>query len=105
MKNLINKLVFKIRNGFCIEETWDLDMHLANHILPRLIAFKEQNTNTYPNNFKSMKEWHKVIDEMIWSFDYIINFWNRDFKNYEEEEKKCQKGLDLFAKYFRGLWD
>ena len=39
----------------------------------------------------------EILEKMIWSFQYLI-------KN-DESNEQCQEGLDLFAKYFRNLWD
>lgn len=79
------------------------------------------------------EEWEKVIDELIWTFEYLTDDerfnpfpdyyegkeWNFNLektpeqkqlfdewmkKNNELEERK-QKGLELFAKYYCHLWD
>ena len=80
------------------------------------------------------EEWESVIDELIWTFEYLANdeehfnpmpdfyegkIWNLDFekspkqkemwdewlKKSRELEERSQKGLQLFAKHYRHLWD
>lgn len=86
------------------EEVWDLDVTLAKYILPRLIKFKNINTNGYPVIFNSLEEWHKVIDKMIWSFEkQLNNAWN--YNSLDEESKIYLEGVHLFAEYFSDLWD
>lgn len=79
------------------------------------------------------EEWESVIDEIIWTFEYLVdeeqfnpfpNFYqdkDLDFnkektpeqkqlfdewmKKNNELEERSQKGLELFAKYYCHLWD
>jgi hypothetical protein len=82
-----------------------------------------------------MAEWNDILDKMIFSFDAIINEdkyfdeyyvvkpdldCGKDFIEslndpdcrgifdndaYLKHEERVQEGIDLFAKYFRNLWD
>ena len=105
MKRKIKKIIFRIKNGFSMRELWNLDYTLAKYILPRLIKFQENNNMSYPSEFKNSKEWHKCIDKMIWSFDFIVNDRDLESKDIVKDCKKCGEGLELFGKYFRDLWD
>lgn len=93
------------------EECWSLDKTLAKYIYPRLVKFKEINEMSYPSELKSHEEWHSILDKIIFSFDIIANDKEVSMKNTNwfeltlEQDLKVQKGLDLFAKYFRNLWD
>lgn len=79
------------------------------------------------------EEWESVIDEIIWTFEYLVddeqfnpfpNFYkDKDWefnkektseqkqlfdewmKKNNELEERSQKGLQLFAKHYRHLWD
>lgn len=85
------------------EEVWSLDITLAKYILPRLIKFKEVNTMSYPCSFKNIEEWHKIIDKMIFSFDYVLNGKNHPFISLEEEmriQKRYKEGMDYFSEFF-----
>ena len=81
-----------------------------------------------------MKEWNKILDKIIWSFENHDNepmpiepenYDSRcnmikyddgsteydhlddrpwDWTECEAHDKKVQEGLDLFAKYYKDLW-
>ena len=101
IKSLINKYKNRIKYGFFDDETWNLDYTMAKFILPRLKRFRDI-TKCYPPELKSLDEWQKILDKMIWGFDSIVNGYD-DFLN-PEHNKKQQEGLDLFSKYFTALW-
>jgi hypothetical protein len=93
--------------GFSDEETWSLDSVVADFILPRLKRFREIN-NGYPDSMTE-KEWNAILDDMIFAFE-----WNQTCESEENEQltesqqaaswKRHEKGLQLFAQYFRHLW-
>lgn len=88
--------------GWDDSELWNLDHSLAKLILPRLRAF-EQITPCYPADI-SPEQWHADLRIMIASFEVIAsdNYW--DIRT-AEQEAELQRGLDLFAKWYRALWD
>lgn len=59
--------------------------------------------------------WEWVLNQMIWSFEQIHadTDWEAEYhKNgdfdidgFKKHDEKIQKGLTLFGKYFRALWD
>lgn len=61
------------------------------------------------------KRWEWVMDQMIWSFEQIhpdndseAQFHKKgefDIEGFKKHDERLQKGLTLFGKYFRGLWD
>lgn len=91
------------------QEVWGLDVTLAKYILPRLQKFKQINTMSHPTDFKNIEEWHKVIDKMIYSFNYVIQnnigTIHGDLSEKVEYFKKYEEGMNLFARYFKDLWD
>lgn len=91
------------------EEVWSLDMTLAKYILPRLMKYKEINTMSYPCGFKSVEEWHNVIDKMIFSFDWFLSYHGKakykTIEEYKRDENKYKEGMNLFSEYFSDLWD
>lgn len=116
-------LLQRLFRGWSDKDLWNLDYTISEFIIPRLEAFK-RGTYGYPAEFKTAGEWEKVIDKMIWSFDYIVNqdkyedglmekYKDNQFdeqghyrwiKDAKELSEKCQEGLDLFGTYFRSLW-
>ena len=61
----------------------------------------------------SKKRWDEVMDAMIWSFKHIVkNKENKFFKKgafdkqgFFEYYARIDRGLALFGKYYRHLWD
>jgi len=93
------------QKGFSDTETWSLDYVVSAFILPRLKRFK-QVSNGYPPTL-TVKQWNKILDDMIFAFEWNINIddqYNLTQKEQEKNWDKHRKGLELFAKYFRELW-
>lgn len=114
-ENRLKYLKQRLESGFDDTETWNLDMTIANFLIPRLERFKEL-CNGYPEteDCKSFEEWQAIIDEMIFAFRYGSDdsalyegtpMWEiRDKEVLEKINERIRRGLDLFAKHFRGLW-
>lgn len=84
--------------GFDDRETWSLDRTIAKFILPRLIRFRNI-TPGYPGNL-TMEKWKSVLDKIIYSLQSICDEWGGKII----DEKRVNKGINLFGKYFRHLW-
>lgn len=93
----------RLLRGWDDSETWNLDYSLANLILPRLKRFRKLHCG-YPGQLETDGEWNTIIDQMIYSFEYLASEKAWGIAS-EEEAVEIQKGLDLFAKYYRNLWD
>ena len=102
--------------GFSGRDLWSLDYHLAELILPRLIAFKKINRLGVPGilckvdgtdqDFEAEgKQWEEILDKMILGFDLLVKDSYTSVEELIENEKKIQEAIDLLAKYFRALWD
>ena len=123
----------RIRYGVSNEECWCLDSTFSKFILPRLKHFKKMTRYGYHPDM-TPEEWEKVIDELIWTFEYLANDeekfnpfpnfyqdkeWNFNLEKTPEQkqmfdewmkknnelEERSQKGLELFARYYKHLWD
>ena len=94
-------------------DTWSLDHTLALIIHPALVKFKQDSLETgHPclgsDDVESCTsgicgcetKWQEMLDKMIYAFKSIID----DEFSETAEEKKIQEGLELFGKYYRGLW-
>lgn len=106
-------------------DTWNMDHTLALIIHPMLLQLKKNKAGApyvddevVPNDIRSTMStrdddvdefWHKrwdwVLDEMIWSFNYILESWNGDDPFDKEREERAQRGFELFGKYFQCLWE
>lgn len=99
-------------------DTWGLDNTLAVIILPALKQLKVQQ-NGYPcgilpdtkgdtscGECGCEKEWHIILDKMIYSFEHIVDdrILAYSKQEYYASQKKVQEGLELFGKYFQALW-
>ena len=81
-------------------DTWNADHTLSLIILPLLKEFR-RTTQSYPSNLTSMEDWYMILDQMIYTFEFLAN---GDFDS-TDDAMKVQHGLNLFAQYFRDLWD
>ena len=101
-EDAINQKIVKIMEDDSYnEELYNLDITIAKFVLPRLQEFKNNLFGTpYP---LTKEEYNDILDKMIWSFD-IISRGDHIIMDDDENDKRVQEGLDLFAKYFRNLW-
>lgn len=114
-------------------DTWNLDHTLALIIAPSLRKLKQEKhgvpcclTNDdvpealrcpedkmirYGKNLEiilpySEKMWEWIMDEMIWTFEYIIaDAENDSYIWTQEDQNRVNNGLRLFGKYYQNLWD
>lgn len=100
-------------------DVWSLDVTLSQITHPLLIKLKNTAIG-YPNNIdetdlpedlhgkEGCVQWKWILDQMIWSH-YQIGYMDFSYEKSLEDIKKynerVQKGLYLFAKYYRNLWD
>ena len=51
-----------------------------------------------------VKVWDWMLDEMIWAMEQVVN---EDIQSIEdiEYQERISRGLKLFGKYYRSLWD
>ena len=99
--NPFNPDFFSHSNDYSQSEVWNTDNVLAQLIAPRLLAFKELDKHGHPGDFKDMRAWNKAIQKMVDAFDLMKYVQTLS----KEEEDVVTKGLNLFCKYFRQLWD
>ena len=92
-------------------DVWDLDYTLSPIILAGLVKFKEIIINSkysgVPSSFikgedvtdEEVKEWHSIIDKMVYAFDKdnMPNIKDYNFKiNLEHGEKKANGFTQIF---------
>ena len=93
--------------GFSDSETWTLYSPIAQFILPRLIRFKEVNV-AFPGDL-TFEKWNLIIDEMIFAFDWTLNYEDDKYDNITDKQikenwERCEKGMQLFSTHFMSLW-
>ena len=93
---------------FSVKDTFSLDDPLANVICSGLKKFKEtilipedNSSICYPGSLTS-KDWIKVIDEMIFAFDFSeVDMYGI---HSTEDNQRRYEGRKLFSEYFHDLW-
>jgi len=90
----------RITRGWDDSETFSLDYSLGKVIAPRLKRFKEV-TMGHPMDMTE-QEWANDLDKMIAAFEFAGS--EKRWMATNEEYKKHQEGIDLFAEHFFGLW-
>ena len=91
----IKNLYLRLTRGAGCCDVYNLDCYLVERILKPLKVFRAE-VCSYPSNVESLREWKKILDQIIWSFE-----------NYEKDDvdnERLQEGLELFGKYFQSLW-
>ncbi len=86
--------------GWDDSDLWNLDRSLALLILPRLKRFAA-DLGGIPGDLTE-EQWSADLATMIRSFEMITDesYWDMSI----ERDAEIQRGLDLFAKWFRALW-
>lgn len=91
----MNRRIRKKKQQIKSEELWGLDLTISKFIFPRLTLFKE--------SINSTPEWQEILSKMIYAFQYTID--DDKYKTLPGDYPKYEEGINLFAKYFRDLWD
>lgn len=112
-------------------DVWSMDQTLALIILPMLKELREvgggapvltgedvpeelRPTDEEVLKFsegkvddKNVDRWNYILDEMIWTFDFIVNDDEYSYTGNEFTEKRnrVKNGLRLFGKYYQSLWN
>lgn len=102
---------------FTKKDFWSLHTTLATVIHPMLVEFRRRATDEnivsgYPANLvadtdiadEGYQRWLEILDKMIFAFEQIL-IDDLDIILEKEMDAKIQEGLDLFAQYFRSLWE
>ena len=95
------------KRGYSDSETWSLYVPIAEFIIPRLVRFRKI-TMSYPVEFNDIKQWHEILDDMIYAFVWSLEYedWPKNLNKSEEKKHwmKCRKGMEHFTNYFMHLW-
>ena len=90
------------KNDDKMHEEWNKIIDRIIFSLERISKDDEFNWVKYPENYDhgwTSKDLENGSSQIIWNDNR-----KPDYTDYEELQKQIQEGLDLFAKYFRGLW-
>lgn len=122
----IKRFIQRGYRGYADSDTWSLDSYLSGIIISGVKTLKK-NKMGHPAELKNMKEWHTILDKIIYTFEIEKDAANSDVfipANLKEflkvkkslagtnikvltgsECRKYEQGWELFRKFYRGLWD
>ena len=98
-------------------DLWNLDSFIVRKITPAFKAFvkhQKEHGSGCPGtlwdkeNEDHCHKWIKALETMEESFELILaedDVFFEDIEEYFKNMRKIDKGLKLFGKYFRALWD
>ena len=136
IKYSIRQFVQRGFKGYSVSDVWGLDYYLSGVLVKALKDLKKM-AHGYPcgmigsqalaleDNDKGLKEWKKILDEIIWTFEVTLKMrdknwvyiplakYRKQFKNTKkhfhvmtkEECERYKKGWKLFQEYYFDLWD
>jgi hypothetical protein len=121
LNSTINKLARNRQRKIKIRVDYDdlisMDDTISIIIHKMLVEFRKHNTGYpcygdtddyleyIPEDLKTDEERHYwMLDELIWTFEYLSSDRKYESENYEEESKRASKGLKIFGRYFTTLW-
>lgn len=103
-------------------EAWNFNTCMAEFAIPRLKMLRK-NLHGYPAcpEINSIEEWEIILDKIILGFELSLDLGSMHDKYFqydksgkltkeaielaEEDNKKVNEGLQLFAKWYQHLWD
>lgn len=103
----MNKLKTYLDNKKIQEDVEDLDVALAMFMVPRLKAYIARIPNeklvTVPKGLTA-EIWSDYLNQMLWSFEYLLTKTSYSGTGSIEEKNKFSKGMHLFADYVNSLY-
>ena len=77
-------------------DIWNAHAVIIKKIYPLIKAFVKFDLHGYPSSVKSMKEWRKILNEILFAFEFTYQ---------EEYFDKTAKRLEAKMKRLYGDWD
>lgn len=91
----------RVVRGHSDEELWNLNHSVAKLVVAGTSGMLEWG-HGYPGELDSVEEWNEILTKIRDGFQvYLDDDWLLD----PAKAAKFQEGMDLFAKWFGGLWD
>ena len=108
----IKKELFRTPRRIHPEDAWNIDVYAAKFLVPRLKMFlkviDEYGTTPgilarqYPDD--GYERWREMVKKMLFSFEYYADVYNRRLVANEDEIRRVEEGLSLFAEWYGYLW-
>lgn len=112
IKDIRNQIIWAYQRcfrGYDDRIFWGISSQLSP-MMVKIIDWYIKNQNGYPAILTN-KKWNNILKQIKEGFEADIKIGNMNFdkKNWKKEwnklEKKREKGLILFAKYYADIWD
>lgn len=104
MKDLyraIKNFILRGKNGWCPEDTWNLDIYLSK-VISETTVYLAKHTINYPPEM-SFKQWKEILHQI--SKDIRIKKLCENEKEQLRAYVNQKEALKLFVTYFNYLWD
>ena len=89
----------RLKYGYDPSYFWNLDYTLVELILE--FINKEKTFYSCPGHFKTLEEWHQVLQEIEDGCEEYLN--NEDY-DYLVEKKKWKRAKKLILEHWEALW-
>jgi len=90
----------RLTRGFDSTELWNLDTTIAKFILPRLVAFRDNQLEM--RIVDENDKWIINLNKMISAFELLTT---GEVIFQKSDTKVIQSGLKSFATYYNALWN
>ena len=93
--------------GYDDNAKWDLSHTLAE-LVCKVTSDMADNSVGYPSKVGE-KKWREILEQISFGFGSYLEMESGNYlyddKEYKNLDKDFNKGLKLFVKYYRDLWD
>jgi len=97
----------RVFRGYDDNAKWDLSHTLAE-IIRDVTYDMAENINVFPIKLGE-KKWREILEQISFGFGSYLEMDSGNYlytdKEYKNLDKDFNKGLKLFVKYYRDLWD
>lgn len=92
--------------GYADCDMWSIDYYISRW-LPKALMDLRKSKIGHPAIVKDLKTWRKILKEMAAGFEADYDSEENYVSRRKElaAQKKLEKSLKLFSKYYKNLWD
>lgn len=112
IKKTIKRELFRSPRRIHPEDAWNIEVDAARFLVPRLKMFLKEIDKVgatpgilarqYPDD--GYERWREMVKKMLFSFGYYSDVYNRRMNANEDEIRRVEEGLSLFAEWYGHLW-
>lgn len=112
IKKTIKRELFRSPHRIHPEDAWNIEVDAARFLVPRLKMFLKEIDKVgatpgilarqYPDD--GYERWREMVKKMLFSFEYYADVYNRRMNANEDEIRRVEEGLSLFAEWYGYLW-